>query len=105
MGPLSLLLLDDDPHFHVLVKKLLANYKKRECQLQIAVDISTARKLSKQFSFHIVFLDLDLRGSREAGFNFLEELREQGSKAEVLVMSSSGTFESAQKALRFEIGR
>lgn len=97
----SILLVDDDVSFHLLVNKLLKRWKPSgEYRFSGAQDVPSTRKELRDTEFQVIFLDLSLRGRADAGFHVLEEIRTRGIRAEVVVMSSTSSFESVQRAMR-----
>jgi two-component system nitrogen regulation response regulator NtrX len=100
MSP-AVLVVDDDPHVHTLLDRILRdeNY-----------DVSHARSpeealdLASRRSFAVALVDLHYAGAGLEGFTLLDRLREQDSRLELLVMSSSSRFDDVRGAMRSGAG-
>lgn len=94
------LIIEDDPISRLMVKKILENsgYTVSECG-----DIKTGVDKAKEIHPHIIFLDLSLPDG--SGFDFLEKRKSipEISKAPVVVLTSTKTRESVERAISYGV--
>lgn len=99
--PVSLLAVDDDPHVHALLQKVLA--AEEAYTLQHAKSPEDAIRMATAQSFQLALVDLNYAGSA-SGFSLLDKLRELDPGIELIVMSSSSRFEDVRGAMRVGAG-
>ncbi len=99
----SILAIDDDPHIHALLQKILAA-EGDAYVLFHANNPDEAITLAKGQSFALALVDLHYAGNGTHGFALLDRLRELDSRLELIVLSSSSRFEDVRGAMRAGAG-
>lgn len=98
-GPLSALVVDDDPALGDLLVTVLV-----EAGIA-AVLVGTADDAERALAsrpFDLVLLDRDLPGGRD-GLSLLEKLRQDGSEVTVVIMTGVGTVANATRAMELGV--
>jgi len=61
--------------------------------------IAAARELMSATEFDFLFLDIELKGARRAGLEFLQELKEAGNQVRVVMVSSEDSKQTVLEAI------
>lgn len=100
--PHLVLCVDDDPHVHSLLDRVLA--QEDSYSLAHARSPQEAIALAEATSFSVALVDLHYAGDGTDGFALLDKLRELDSRLELIVLSSSSRFEDVRGAMRAGAG-
>lgn len=93
--PASILVVDDEPGMRNFLQRGLARY----CALIEAADsVEAAEELVRRCHFDVLLVDNRLSGL--SGVEWLEALRAQGSRADVILMTAYADLQTAIAALR-----
>lgn len=91
----SVLVVDDEPGMRHFLERALS---KRCALLETAASVEEAEALRQRAHFDIMVVDICLPG--KSGIDWLEELRQQGNRADVIMMTAYADLDTAIKALR-----
>jgi two-component system NtrC family response regulator len=91
----SVLIIDDEPGMRNFLKRAL---EKRFSLVEAAEDIATAENLRQRYHFDLLITDIRLPG--KSGVEWIQELRDQGSMANVIFMTAHADLKTAIAALR-----
>src|SRR5688572_29012609 len=101
--PHLVLAVDDDPHVHALLEKVLAS-EGGAYSLIHARDPQEALAMAQEKSFALALVDLHYAGNGTDGFALLDRLRELDPRLELIVLSSSSRFDDVRGAMRAGAG-
>jgi DNA-binding NtrC family response regulator len=94
-GPISLLLVDDDPEFR---ETAAAWFRSRGHRVAAAGSAEEALGLAERSEFEVGVFDLRLPGT--SGIELLRQYKDAGVEAEILLLTGEGTIETAVEALK-----
>ncbi len=92
---MRILIVDDDPHFGVVVKNILATER---IDSQVVQTSAEAMEQILSSPFDALLLDLMLGG--ESGLSLLRELHKSGSQLPVVVMTAHGSIETVSESMQ-----
>jgi two-component system, NtrC family, response regulator AtoC len=91
----SILIADDDPTLRRVLADRLTHWEHAVTEV---ADGRAALDATERREFDVIFLDLSM--PEMSGLDVLRELRDRGSKADVVVLTAHGSVESAVEAIR-----
>jgi len=97
----SCLIIEDDPHFQILTKKLLEQFKETQLlRIAVASTEMEAIEIANKISFDVALIDLSLHGELDAGIKILKKFKENYPLIELIAHSSQDSFRVAQACIR-----
>ena len=92
---MRVLIVDDDPHFGLALRKTL---QLEGLQVEQAQNIPSAFEKLRQFQADVLLLDLHL--GEESGISMLRRLQESGNSIPVVMMTGEGSMDTVAEALQ-----
>ncbi len=93
--PAAILVVDDEPGMRNFLQRALTAY----CSfLEVADNVELGEELRKRYHFDLMIVDIRLAGS--SGVEWLQNLRDQGVRTDVIFMTAYADLEMALRALR-----
>lgn len=91
----KILIVDDEKNIRMTLTQCL---KHQEYDIEIAINGDEALNMLLEGSFDLVLLDIKMPGL--TGMQVLEQIRQRGSKVDVIMMTAYGTIEKAVEAMK-----
>lgn len=100
-APISVLVVEDEAEHQLLVRKALTREGSGFELVQFARDSEEALRFANQMSFDVMLVDNRIPGTR--GLDLLTALREAGSEAPFVLMTSAGSEDLVVEAWRQKV--